>query len=498
MTAIAAPTAAPATPAPPDTTWWRLSRYTLPIAGVLIAIGTLAFLRRTDPDFWWHVRAGRDMLANGTVPRVDPYSYTMAGAPWVAHSWLWEVTLAGVYDTAGYGAVSALLAGLLVATFWLTYRLLRARGLIEWAAAIVVLAGALMSVQTLTARPHAVTYLGIAVTAWLLEWWRRGQERRLWWLLPLMALWVNIHGGYAIGLGLVGLTLVGELLDARLVRRRPRLATLAGVLAGGLVTSSLNPQGPAIHLFAAGFLSRDSAMQRYIQEWASPDFHDWPGLILALSLVTLVAVGLRPGATGWSLGLPALAGVWQALQAVRHIPLYALVTLPAAAPAMAGLAPALAARPRLPEETRFVAVNWVAVALLAASISVPLLSSPLAQTKRAPVEEWYPQTALNYLVTHRPAGPIFNFDGWGGYLIERAPDYPVYIDGRTDLYGRAMLEEYRQVVRLEPGWRDILDQRGIQLVLVQRDSALAGALSAVPGWRLLAEGDVEVLFARAG
>jgi hypothetical protein len=493
---MVAPDVVVAPPATVRTQWWQLSRYQLPIVAVLTAIGALGYMRRTDPDFWWHVRAGRDMLTTGTFPRVDSYSHTMAGAPWVAHSWLWEVVLAALYYGVGYVAVSTLLATLLVVSFGLMYALLRARGLIEWAAAALVFAGALMSVQTLTARPHVVTYLAIITTAWLLEWWRRGQERRLWWLLPVLLVWANVHGGYAIGLGLVLLTLVGEAVGAWVERRPARLRTLAGVLGGGVLVSSLNPQGPAIHAFAVGFLSSESAMQRYIQEWASPDFHDWPGQILALSLLILIAVGLRPSMVGWALALPALACTWQALQAVRHIPLYALVTLPAAAAPLAAMTPHLAARPRAPEAPRFALVNWLAALLIAGGIVVPLIASPLAQIRRAPVEEWYPRTALDYLRTHQPAGPLFNFDGWGGYLIENAPAYPVFIDGRTDLYGRSMLEEYRRIARLEPGWHEALAQRGIQLALVQRDSALAGALAVTPGWRRLVEGEVETLFAR--
>jgi MFS family permease len=473
-----------------------LSRHSLPAAVVLVLIAALSFVRRTDPDYWWHLRAGRDILATGSLPRVDLYSHTMAGQPWVAHSWLWEVVLALVADTAGYAGVSALLAGLLLASFGLLYRLLRARGLVEWAAAALVLLGALMSVQTLTARPHAVTYLGVITTLWLLEWWRRGQARRLWWMLPLLALWANVHGGYAIGLAVLGLALAGEWLEARLAGRPARLRTLAAVLAGGLVAASLNPQGPAIHLFAAGFLSRESAMQRYIQEWASPDFHDWPGMAFAVGLVLLALTGLRPARIGWPAALVALAFAWLGLQSVRHVPLFALGGLPALA---AGLAawPPLAARPRPPEPPAFAAVNWLAVAIIAAGAATVLLSQPLAQVGREPLEEWYPQAARAYLERARPAGPLFNYDGWGGYLIARAPDYPVYIDGRTDLYGVALAEEYRRTVRLEPGWRETLDRRGIRLVLVRREQALASALRDDPGWRLVLEGEVEALFERA-
>src|SRR5262245_42609203 len=92
---------------------WRLNRHSLPAAVVLILIGALGFVRRTDPDFWWHLQAGRDILASGGLPRVDAYSHTMGGQPWVAHSWLFEVVLALLMGSVGYVGVSALLSALL-------------------------------------------------------------------------------------------------------------------------------------------------------------------------------------------------------------------------------------------------------------------------------------------------------------------------------------------------------------------------------------------------
>ena len=47
-----------------------------------------------DGDTWSHVATGKWIIAHGTVPRVDPFSLSMAGAPWTAHEWLSEVLLA--------------------------------------------------------------------------------------------------------------------------------------------------------------------------------------------------------------------------------------------------------------------------------------------------------------------------------------------------------------------------------------------------------------------
>ena len=473
---------------------WRLGRHSLLTAFVFILLGFLAFFRQTDVDFWWHLRAGRDILA-GRFPRLDTYSHTMAGQPWVAHEWLWEVLQALIMDSVGYVGISVLLAVLLLATFGLLYRLIRAQGVNEWTAAGLVALAGVMSIQTLTARPHAATYLFAIITLWLLAGWRQGRERALWWLVPLLVPWANLHGGYAIGLGLVGLTLAGELADAWLARRRPRVTTLVGVLAAGAAAASLNPQGPAIHLFALGFLNRESAMHRFINEWASPDFHDWPNLAFALGLLLLVVVGLRPRALGWSAVLPALAFTWLGLQAVRHVPLFALAALPVVASGLAAWPP-LAARRRPPEPALFALTNWLVVALIAGVTAAGALSQPLAQVGREPLHQSYPRAAVAYLERERPPGPIFNYDGYGGYLIALAPAYPVFVDGRADFYGVPLLEEYRRVVRLEPGWREVLDRRGIQLVLLQREAPLTGILRDDPAWTVLVEGEVETLLGR--
>lgn len=474
---------------------WRLGRHSLGAALVLALITTLGFFRRTDPDFWWHLQAGRDILATGRWPTVDRYSFTVAGEHWVAHEWLWEAITAAIQDSIGYLGISSLLAFMLCSTFLLLYRVMRGQGVNEWVSAGLTGLAALMSLQTLTARPHAVTYLLVLTTVVLLERWRRGDERPLWWLVVLLIPWANLHGGYAIGLGLCGLTLIGEVVDAGQARRRPRLKTLLSVILAGGMAASLNPQGPFIHLFALSFLNRESAIQRYIQEWASPDFHELTGQAFGLGLLLLVIVGIGRRGITWSVALPVLAVTWLGLQGVRHVPLFALVALPYVA---AGLRhwSLFAERPRPPEPTVFQLGNWLMVGLIVVMIGGFVATQPLAQIQRQPLEEWYPSAALAYLQREQPPGPIFNFDGWGGYLIARAPAYPVFIDGRSDLYGARWLDRYRAVMRLEPGWRGILDEHGIRLLLVRREQAVGNLLRDDPGWVVLVETETELLVGR--
>ncbi|MBZ0300509.1 MAG: hypothetical protein K8J31_12240 [Anaerolineae bacterium] len=93
---------------------------------------------------------------------------------------------------------------------------------------------------------------------------------------------------------------------------------------------------------------------------------------------------------------------------------------------------------------------------------------------------------------------MFNSYNWGGYLILNLPDEPVFVDGRTDLYGNAFLQKYLNTAVGGEGWRDTLDQYAIRLVLVEAQSGLARQLRSEPGWTLDYEDDLAVVFTREG
>ncbi|NJL56838.1 hypothetical protein HC928_18075 [bacterium] len=107
-----------------------------------------------------------------------------------------------------------------------------------------------------------------------------------------------------------------------------------------------------------------------------------------------------------------------------------------------------------------------------------------------------PVDVAKHIETEEPPGPMFNSYNWGGYLLYALPDYPVYVDGRTDLYRDDLLSRYLQAALAQPGWRDILDEDGIRLVVVESGSGLATALREEVGWSLEYEDDRAVIFSR--
>lgn len=137
------------------------------------------------------------------------------------------------------------------------------------------------------------------------------------------------------------------------------------------------------------------------------------------------------------------------------------------------------------------ALNLALVALLALAVlgRVYLVSRP------AEVEKGYPVQAVAWIRAHRPPGPLFNSYNWGGYLTWALPEYPVFIDGRADLYGEDLIGQWWEVVNAGPGYREILDRWGVRLVLLEPDHPVVQRLPA-EGWRVLYRDQMAVVLGR--
>src|SRR5882757_6552982 len=180
-------------------------------AGILL-FGLLAMTARNavDPDLWWHLRTGQWIMETGHIPHSDPFSFTRAGSPWVAHEWLSAVTFYEIQKFSGDGGLIVFSALVTTAGFMLLY--LRSRGKPQWAAAVLTL-GALASAPTWGVRPQMFTFALASLLLWLLE---HSQERPrlLLWIPPLFPLWLNLHAGFAFGPALLVAFSVGLIAEA--------------------------------------------------------------------------------------------------------------------------------------------------------------------------------------------------------------------------------------------------------------------------------------------
>ncbi len=494
-----------------------LTTQRLLVAVLFVALWAMAIRQPADTDTWWHLKSGQLMWERGEILRTDPFSHTMAGQPWIDHGWLVQLLLWPVYRALGLGGLALLLAAIVPAAFALVYRQCAGR---PFVAAFAVLLAAVASSVIWSIRPQIVSFLLAAVVAYTLDRSRQtGNTRCLWALPPLVALWVNCHGGFVIAFLLMGCYLVGGVLNRLILPPQGegpgmRVGPLAAVMAASLLAVLLNPNTVRMVPYAYQTVSI-GPLQDFIQEWAAPDFHNLQfHPFLWLLLLTLVAMGLSRRRADWTdLALVGLFG-YLGLLAVRHIALFALVAPPVLTRhAVAALDDLVITNPRL---------SWLAVlthtlpprrvprrlALLNALLLVLVwvgagskVAVDLVRLRDPAV--WgagLPLGAAQYLADHDLPGRMFNTYNWGGYLIwSLYPAKPVFVDGRTDLYafGGQVLDDYVTVHWTRPGWQQVLDKYGIGYVVTEGTGLLDRTLSESQGWQLLYQDNVAAIYGRA-
>jgi hypothetical protein len=446
----------------------------------VIFLGLFAMTARniTDPDIWWHLKTGEFIATHKSVPHTDPFSYTRAGQPWIAHEWLSELLFYQLHRAAGFAGLILIFSAILCAAFFFLY--LRC-GPASYIAGVLTLFGAWATAPVWGVRPQVISLLFTSLWLLLLERSERN-PKLLWWTLPLTLLWVNLHAAFALGLALSVLFLTGEWIENKLARRSQRnLRYAAFILLLDLLIVPLNPNG--LRMFSYPFETlRSPAIQNYIVEWASPNFHRpeyWLFLLIILSAfaaLTCSSLPLRPRDL-----LLLLISLYASLCSIRMIPLFILTAVPLIAKRL-GNWPRTTQLSRRNPATR-TALN-AAIVLSMLIFATVRITQVIQNLPRAEALQ-FPAAAVAYLQSHPPAGPIFNHYDWGGYLIWNLyPTTPVFIDGRTDLYGEPLLHDFADLYQFHGPWQQILQRWQIQTVIVPPDSALATGLRSAPGWTI--------------
>ncbi len=498
-----------ATLPPPALAWvWYLA------AGIA-ALCLAGFTVMLNSDLWFHLAAGRLILADRAIPSVDSWSFTAAGQPWHNHEWLSDVVYHSWAQAFGVDSLVYWQWGLTVATFLLLFRILaRLSGSFPTSFLLTAFA-AVVAAPFFDTRPHLYSLLFYAV---LLQQMllRRSPSRAL----PLLfLLWINLHGGAVFGLMVLTLGLASCALlpspgpdlepgPPGQQARRTHLLELAGIWAACLLACLVNPFGLDALLYPFKLaLEADSPSRTTLTEWLPPFM---PGGIqsplypLAIGLFAVSALVLfrkPPQRTAWlSLALGALT-LAMSLQSRRFIPLFAIShTL------LLGLAGARLLQ--WPLLRRLAERRWlrIAVPLLALAAGLVRLA-PHPLTPRAfPLlvrMENIPVEVLNFTEVNRLEGRVFSYFLWAGYVDYRTEGrLQVYIDPRSETVFTPQTQmSYMQVHGLRPGWEGVIDAAGADYVLWPHDQEnwrrLISTLLGSGRWRFLYGDSVSVLLARS-
>ena len=469
-----------------------------------------------DGDVYWHIRAGETVLDTGSVPRTDTWSIVGYGMRWISQDWLSNVLMALGWRLGDIGPSVlsvgwALLVVVALALLWWAFKRRHPDagwlGRIVWLAAGLIAAGPVLGV-----RVQVVDLtLAAAVLACL---WAYESDRRPRWLvaLPLITLaWANLHAGWPFVFLIGGAVVVGEAVDRRFGRGTPlewaEIGHLAVALAVCLPVVAINPNGVDLYLYPIE-VSSIAAHRDFVSEWQPPDPGTFIGQVFIVFTVafTLPALwlGLRRLRTA---DLLIMAGLTvMVVTGARFLLIAPLI----AATAGLTLEPALAASPigrRFSPALRrlgtprpggpFSALNGalVAVAVLAGLVVTWARVAPSVQADM--IDDHIPVAAVDWIEANDPGDRPFNMYSWGGYLGLRVPNEPIFIDGRTDIYGDAPIRAFADAVYLRSDPQTLLDLYQIDYVIFGIDQVLAQWLDENDAWERLYTDELASIWARS-
>ena len=274
-----------------------------------------------DPDTHWHIAVGRWIWESRSVPWIDVFSHTFAGAPWIAKEWLSQLIFYGAFAAAGWRGVAALTAIVIAASFALLFQWLRSR-INSTAALVLTVLAFLLATISLHARPHVLVFpILILWTGGLVEAAARGSPP--WRLVALMMLWANLHGSFTIGFALAGILAVEAMLT---VPRQQRLAAAlrwSVFLAAVVLAACATPYGYRAMWVTATLFGSGEPL-RYIIEWQPLPF-DWIGILACGMFISLfLGLALRPRENLFRIVVVVLFG-YMMLRHQRFLCLFALV-----------------------------------------------------------------------------------------------------------------------------------------------------------------------------
>ncbi len=462
---------------------WAFVAVALPVVTALEA-------RISTIDLAYQIRAGEIILRTRHLVRVDPFTFTAAGRPWLDQQWGAQVLLALLHRAGGWATLAVARAALVGVVFLLVYLACRAAGASVKGAAWLALGSFVIAVEGLAMRPQLMGMALFALTLWLVAS-RRDRPGRLWAVPAVVAVWANVHGSFFLGPLVLGLAWLDDLRG-----HSPRSRATSWVALASLAAATLNPFGLHVWSYTVA-ISTNPMITRNITEWAPPTIREFTGAAFFVSVAAVTAFfALRGKRIAWphllTLGLFFAMG----LAAGRGDFWWALV-----APVV--VAANLPQRRERPERVGPPAWVNTAIAVLLVALGVSFLPG---------VRDHNPMLADPTLLSDAPAGiaaeleralapgaRVFAPQRWGSWFELAVPEDPVFVDSRIEVFPSSVWRQYRDVSFGLEGWQEVLDRWDVTAVVVHpvQQADLLPRIREDPGWRLAYRDADGYLFLRA-
>lgn len=447
-----------------------------------------------DPDIWWHLRNAQMLVQSGHFIHRDTFTFTVAGQPWIDFEWLAELPWYFAHRWLGleglYLTMMVVASAIVLGIYWLAW--LRSR---DWNAAfLAAFVGILFAEVSLGPRTLLFGWLFLTAEVAILWNLRRGRDWSLW-LPPLFLVWINTHGSWFLGFGLMVVFFACGLVEGEwgsvvatrwTAPQRMRWLIVMGASAAALF---VNPYGWRLVAYPLDAIVHQKLGVRYISEWASLDFHTPRGKIV---LGTLMLFGILQLVRRrcWPLEdlAFALLAVYSALTYSRLLFLAGILLIPLLAMDLKGLLmkPWETGRDRP-------ALNAVAMAVL---VAVVALAYPSTRTLHAGIAEEFPEAAVPWVRGLAGQGHVFNEYHWGGYLEWEAPGVQEFIDPRADVFvQQGVVTDYLKAVGARETFA-VLDRYRVRYAILMQGSPMAYLLDHSPQWKRTYADPLAVGYAR--
>lgn len=450
-----------------------------------------------EGDTWWHFVVGERILSTHAWPTVDPYSFTMHGAPWVTYEWFGEVVMAIAVRVAGLQGLAALFVFLAITLGVLIYYYAWLRSRNVMAAGIATIIILQVAEPIFGMRPQMLGYALLIVTLICLEHFTQGRPKALWPLPLIFLLWVNTHGSFVLGFFVLGVYWacgLGEFRSSFLEAKRwtpAQRVHLLWISLLCLIAAMVTPYGVRMAVYPVEVITHMRFTVLVATEWQSLQFSThYAHVFLALLLVLLLLQVAAPVTYRLeTLGLLLFAIAESCLHA-RFLMFFAIIFAPVLATYLARWLPAY----RPAKDHPFVNAILISAVILGVVAFFPSPSKLKEMMATA-----YPVGAVRYLRQHSGVGKMFNSDLWGGYLIWAIPERKVFIDGRMDIYEYGgILRDYYNFINLQENPERFFQKYGLKAALVKPGDPITRFLQTSPDWTIVFQDSTSIIFARVG
>ena len=445
-----------------------------------------------NSDLWWHLLNARNLLQNHSLSRVDTYSFTTAGSPWMNFEWLSEIPFFLAFDAFGWQGIMGLYFGIMVLIFAAVYYRTCRSGADYKDAAVATAAAICLGGLSRSPRTQLFGWLCMMILLLVIDHFRR-TGRGLWILPPLFALWINLHGSWPFGLVVMALIIASGLIAGEygnVVATRwtaVELRKLLFVLGLSIAALFVNPFGYKLVLYPVDFTLRQQRLAQVVEEWRPVEFGTFNGTLTLVLILVLLGFFLF-SCSRWRLDevLLAVFALASSLLHVRFLFFAALVLPPILAPRFS----------LFPPYDRELDKPWLNATIMALLVCAMVWLFPSRERLQRAVSDGSPGAALEFMQKEHLTGRLFNEYEWGGFIEWHAPDLKTFVDGRTDIFVyNGVFDDLLRILSLDRSL-EILDKYRIEYVLYEPNLPLTYLLQHSPNWRQIYSDSSFILFRR--